>query len=179
MTWTWSHSISRSSKFASFIIAWLCIFSSLLIAETSKVYFLGNSFTWDAQPNNISTATTLPSGIEQEIGWGIYSGKSLTYIVDNPDNSVEEVGLVAYDYYPDPNHTGNFETDLPNNQWDMISIQPHTYGGGLFIETEIVSAKTVIDTARQNPANECTTFFILGPWPFKESPDKSGARTYS
>lgn len=179
MPWTCTKPNFFSTRLAGSILVWLCVSVPLLAAETSKVYFLGNSFTWDTQPNNISTATTLPDGIEQEIGWGIYSGKSLTYIVENPEESVKEVGLVAYDYYPDPNHSGNFETDLPNNHWDMISMQPHTYGGGLFIETEIAAAKTVIDTARQNPANTCTTFFILGPWAFKESPDKSGARTYS
>ncbi|MDA0345833.1 MAG: hypothetical protein O3C20_00365 [Verrucomicrobia bacterium] len=141
MPWTCTKPNFFSTRLAGSILVWLCVSVPLLAAETSKVYFLGNSFTWDTQPNNISTATTLPDGIEQEIGWGIYSGKSLTYIVENPEESVKEVGLVAYDYYPDPNHSGNFETDLPNNHWDMISMQPHTYGGGLFIETEIAAAK--------------------------------------
>ncbi len=148
-----------------------------------KVYFLGNSFTWDSQPNNISTETTFPNGIEQDIGWSSYSGKSLTYIVANPTDSVKEVALVAYDSYPDPNHTGNFEIDLPAEAWDVISMQPHTYGGGLFLESEIAAAKTVIDTARPNNANECTTFFIYGPWAFQQSEDKEqedrSRRTYS
>ncbi len=166
---------SLSAVAISFGLLW----PGFVYSTPQKVYFLGNSFTWDSQPNNISTATTIPGGIEQDIGWYSYSGKSLTYIVNNPTKNVKEVAFVAYDYYPDPNHTGNFEIDLPANSWDAISMQPHTYGGGLFLDTEIAAAKTVIDTARQNSDNRCTTFFIYGPWAFQEGPDKNGSRTYS
>lgn len=184
----WSLEHMRPTRMSAKSLLAVVLFFGLLWpvctqSAPQKAYFLGNSFTWDAQPNNISTATTFPNGIEQEIGWSSYSGKSLTYIVANPTDSVKEVALVAYDSYPDPNRTGNFEIDLPGETWDVISMQPHTYGGGLFLDSEIAAAKTVIDTARLNSANACTTFFIFGPWAFQESDDKEkegrSRRTYS
>lgn len=84
-------------------------------ASTLKTYFIGNSFTWDTQPHNISTATTFPDGQERDIGWSIYSGKSLSYIVDNPTLAVTEVGLVAADFEPDPNYTRNFQHQVRLN----------------------------------------------------------------
>lgn len=148
-------------------------------ASPERVYFIGNSFTWDGQPNNLSTATVYPNELDPTIGWSIFSGKSLTYIVENPEKFVTEVGLVAADYYPDPEHVGNYETDLSSLQWDALSIQPHTYGGGLFLDTEIEAANTVITKLRENVENQTTTVYIYGPWAFQESPDKSGDRTYS
>ena len=150
-----------------------------LHATSDRVYFLGNSFTWDGQPNNLSTATVYPNEQEPTIGWSIFSGKSLTYIVDNPEKAVTEVGLVAADYYPDPDHSGNYETDLTTLHWDALSIQPHTYGGGLFLDTEIEAANTIISKLRENVENQSTVVYIFGPWAFQESPDKSGDRTYS
>lgn len=164
---------------------WLLILSLLLAVplhastKPSSVYFLGNSFTWDAQPHHISTATTFPDKLEPEIGFGIYSGKSLTFIVENPAEAVTEVGLVASDFYPDPHYTRNFEIDLPGHAWEAVSMQPHTYGGGLFFETEVAAANTVMAKTRQNPANAHTVFFILGPWAFQEGPDKNNGRSYS
>lgn len=189
----WSLEHMRPTRMPTKSLLTVALFFGLLWpictqSAPQKAYFLGNSFTWDSQPNNISTATTFPNGIEQEIGWGIYSGKSLTFIVDEEEDgkgiknhmkSVREEAAVAYDYKPDLPHTGDFVIDLPGEAWDVISMQPHTYGGGLFLESEIAAAKTVIDTARLNNANACTTFFIYGPWAFQEGPDKNEDRTYS
>ena len=95
----------------------------------------------------MSTATIYPDGLEPDIGWSIYSGKSLNFIVDNPEKAVTEVAFVAADFYPDPVYSRNFETDLPANAWDAISMQPSTQTGGLFLEDEIAAAKTIIAKA--------------------------------
>ena len=153
--------------------------TSGLNAYTQRMYFIGNSFTWDAQPNNLSTATTYPHNLDPTIGWSIFSGKSLTYIVDNPDKFVTEVAFVAADYYPDPDHNGNYETDLTTLPWDAISIQPHTYDGGLYLYTEIEAANTIIAKLRENPETLDTVVYIFGSWAFQQPPDKSGDRDYS
>ena len=152
---------------------------STLQASPDRVYFIGNSFTWDGQPNNLSTNTVYPGEQEPTIAWSIFSGKSLTYIVENPEKAVTEVGLVAADYYPDPDHSGNYETDFETLHWDAISIQPHTYGGGLFLDTEIAAAKTIIEKLRENPENQNTKVYIFGPWAFQEGPDRDSGRSYS
>ena len=148
-------------------------------ASVESIYFLGNSFTWDGQPHTISTATGFSDDLDPTIGYSIYSGKSLSFIVDNPEGVVKEVGFVAADYYPDPNYSGNFETDLPGQKWDAVSIQPHTYGGGLFYDSEVSAAKAIFEKTLENGENTDTEFYVYGPWAFQESPDKSGSRTYS
>jgi hypothetical protein len=162
---------------------WLIVFKlgafSILHASPENIYFIGNSFTWDAQPQNFSIATIYPNGLKPEIGWSIYSGKSLTFIVDNPEKAVTEVGLVAADFYPDPVYTRNYETDLPAMAWDAISMQPSTFTGGLFLDTEITSANTIIAKALENQANQSTVFYIYGAWSFQQSPDRNNGRTYS
>lgn len=150
-----------------------------LHASPDRMYFIGNSFTWDAQPNNLSTSTIYPKDQDPTIAWSIFSGKSLTYIVDNPEDAVTEVGLVAADYYPDPDHSGNYETDLTTLAWDAISIQPHTYGGGLFLYTEIDAANTILSKLRENSDNQNTTVYVFGSWAFQEGPDKNHGRSYS
>ncbi|MCZ6674921.1 MAG: immunoglobulin domain-containing protein [Verrucomicrobia bacterium] len=181
----WTVILAQARTLLNFKSAWLWSlllgFTGLPVLQASPktAYFLGNSFTWDGQPHNMSTSTTFPNELDPTIGWSIYSGKSLSFIVDNPEGVVKEVGFVASDYYPDPSFSGNFETDLPGHTWDVVSFQPHTYGAGLIIEDEIAAAHTVITTALQNAQNNKTQFYVFGPWAFQESADKNNGRFYS
>jgi hypothetical protein len=156
----------------------ICL-TGLLNASPESMYFIGNSFTWDAQPNRVSTETLFPNGIKPDIGWSIYSGKSLTYIVENPDKSVAEGQPGPEDYFPDPNYSGNYETEFAAQHWEAVSMQPHTYNGGVFMETEIAAANTIIAKALAKQTSQNTVFYIYGPWAFKEGPDKDSGRTYS
>lgn len=144
-----------------------------------SVYLIGNSFTWDAQPNQLSTDTQYPQFLNPVIGWSVYSGKSLTYIVSNPDKSVAEGEPGPEGYFPDPVWSGNYETDLAARPWEAITMQPHTYDGGLHLDTEIVAAGTIIAKALETQSAENTTFYIYGPWAFQEGPDRDFGRTYS
>ena len=183
MTWILLR-LLRLSVIQSRHSSWWMVVTALLAlpsvkASPESLYFIGNSFTWDSQPNNISTATTFPNELDPEIGWSIFSGKSLTFIVENPDEAVMEVALVAADYYPDPVYADHYEIDLLAQTWEAISIQPHTYGGGLFWNTEIAAANTIISKLRENADNQDTIVYIFGSWAFQEGPDKNSGRTYS
>lgn len=180
MTWNLS-GLRRIAATPPILRLALCFFlgCSWLRACPDSVYLIGNSFTWDAQPNFLSTGTLFPHHADPDIGWSVFSGKSLTYIVANPGDAVAEGEPGPEGYFPDPNWSGNYETDFAAGSWEAITLQPHTWNGGVFLETEIEAANTLIAEALKNPANQNTTFYIFGSWAFKEGPDRDHGRTYS
>lgn len=127
------------------------------------VYFMGNSFTQNAWPEHIISKTTFPTGSSAEaVGYSIKTGSPIRDQVNDPGSAEYTTGGTTWDF------------QLQNFEWDVVVIQPHTRNGFIPYQDEVDAVKTVIETARSNPLNSDTEFFIFGPWAFKEGPDYGG-----
>lgn len=125
-----------------------------------SIYFLGNSFTESSRPDVMDSQTTYPAGVTVNVGWSTYSGKNLDYISSNPT-------LAAW------NSGGNWDSELANNDWDVIVMQPHTDPSGhVAVADEVAAVGTILSQARSAGRNASTKVFIFGPWPWKEAGDK-------
>lgn len=81
-----------------------------------RIYLIGNSLTWD----------TAPSRLAGNVQWHVDCGVPLPYIYANPGKPcVKESTL--------------WPTALRDNQYDIVSVQPH-YGSTLAQDVETISA---------------------------------------
>ncbi len=146
------------SKLAHRLIALLILVAgtvlpgqSVCCATTS--YHIGNSLTFDSQPLGIE-ALAESRGLEHQVGFHIRSSSSLTQILNDPEGVSTP-----------PNEYGTFTTALPNNQWDVVTLQPHGNLGESTMGTDVDAIKTFINLTRSNPANQETNFYIYQTWP--------------
>ncbi len=70
--------------------------------DTSRIFLIGNSLTWD----------TLPGLLEGQVEWHVDCGKNLQYIYENPDA-------------PCVKSSTPWDKALADNQYDILCIQPH------------------------------------------------------
>ena len=143
----------------------LTVLFSVCIALTTQlcgqsIYFLGNSFTESSRPDVMDSQTSYPGGYTVSVGWSTYSGKTLDFISTNPGSAFWNSG-------------GNWDTELANNDWDIIVMQPHTLPSGhVPITDEVAAVGTILTQARSNGRNANTKVFIFGPWAWKDGTDK-------
>ena len=78
-------------------------------------YLIGNSLTWD----------TIPSRLDGKVEWHVDCGKSLPYIKENPKAPCVKSSTL-------------WPTALKQNQYDLISVQPH-YGSTIKNDVETIS----------------------------------------
>ena len=104
--------------------------------------------------------TSFPVGIIVNVGWSTYSGKTLDHISSSPTLAVWNSG-------------GNWDSELANNVWDVIVMQPHTLPGRQVpLNDEVAAVSTILAEARSAGRNANTRVFIFGPWAWKEDGDK-------
>lgn len=127
--------------------------SSLAWAVTTS-YHIGNSLTFDSQPEAME-AFAASRGLDHQVGYHIRSSSSLRNILDNPtDVSVE------------PNEFGTYTQALPNNAWDIVTLQLHNSNSPLAtLGQDVESILSLINLTQSNPANANTNFYIYQTWP--------------
>lgn len=81
--------------------------------DGADVHTIGNSLTWD----------TIPSGLDGDVTWSTYCGKSISYIHDNPDDFCIENST----RWP----------DALDSDTEVFTVQPH-FGDELFNAADIV-----------------------------------------
>ena len=113
-------------------------------------YFIGNSLTWDSQPNGLA-ALAQQSGLELNVGYHIRAGQPLVYTANNPDDITMTNGY------------GGYATALANHAWDVVTIQPY-FGPGSTQATDLAAIDQFIDMTRAGPSTS-TAFYIYAGWP--------------
>ena len=79
--------------------------------------------------------TSFPVGIIVNVGWSTYSGKTLDHISSSPTLAVWNSG-------------GNWDSELANNDWDVIVMQPHTLPGRQVpLNDEVAAVSTILAEA--------------------------------
>ncbi len=122
-------------------------------AGSSATYHIGNSLTYDMAPFSFDEFAA-QRGLTHTAGYHIRSSSSLLDIMTNPDS------LSA----TPPEPFGNFVNALPNFKWNAVTIQPHT-GMGSTMATDVDAILSLINSARSNPENLNTRFYIYSTWP--------------
>ena len=122
--------------------------------EHLTLYRIGNSLTWDSQPDGI-TALAFQKNRVHDTGYHIRSCMPPTYMWENPlEKDVP------------PNQYGLFGDALPNYRWNAVAIQPYKASG---VPTTLLDDEQVIlsmiDLTRQNSDNSNTVFYIYAAWP--------------
>ncbi len=138
--------------FVGVLAPWLNVFA------VTTSYHIGNSLTYDSQPLGIESLAA-SRGLDHQVGFHIRSSASLQSILANPT-----------DVTTTPNEFGTFDQALPNNNWDIVTLQPHNDNAPittLAVDTE--SILSFINLTRSNPANAETNFYIYQTWPQKSA----------
>ncbi len=139
-----------------FLLAGFLIFAvaNWCFAAEKAVYFVGNSLTWDANPENFKTAAATQDH-PLKIGYHIQCGSPLQRIVETPSTCVTP-----------PAEFGDATTALSNHVWDVVSLQPFydTLSGGKD------AAQTLINRTRSNSGNSTTRILIYAAYPSASYP---------
>lgn len=124
-------------------------------AAGDSAYFIGNSLTWDSQPNGIA-ALAGDQGGQLTVGYHIRCSSSLETIAANPTD-VCVTPVAAFGVYGDA---------LPGHHWDAVTIQPFPSQGSTMID-DLGVILDMIGLTRTGPGNTSTTFYLYQSWPGK------------
>lgn len=138
--------LSKIHSFTFAVVAGVVLYAQPLLAST--MYFVGNSLTWDANPNRIK-AITQSAGKPLDVGYHIQCSAQLTTIWSSPTTCITPP--VTY---------GDVFSGLPNHAWDTVSLQ--TYYDTL--PNALTNAQRFIDLTRTNAANANTRTLIYSAW---------------
>lgn len=117
-------------------------------------YFIGNSLTWDMQPDALA-ALAQQSGGELHVGYHIRAGQPLVYTAGHPDDITFANGY------------GGYDKALPNHAWDIVTLQPYI-GAGSTLGTDLAAIDQFIELTRSGPSTQ-TRFYIYAGWPNAQS----------
>jgi hypothetical protein len=110
---------------------------------------VGNSLTWDAQPESVA-ATAANAGHTLTTGFHIRGNGSLPFILNNPT----DISFTS-------SH-GNWSDALDGHDWDAVTLQTF-YGGTL--ASDVTAARTVMAEARKRPGNADTVYYLYNAYP--------------
>ena len=119
----------------------LCVFA-IDATAAFKSYHIGNSLTWDTQPEKYPAADYHDSA-----GHHIKCSSALSSMLENPETTC--VNPTSYGY---------FSQALPNNDWDAVTLQPYV---GYSSEQELQSFVTMA-----NMTGNDTEIFMYATWPW-------------
>ncbi|MBB6429229.1 DUF4886 domain-containing protein [Algisphaera agarilytica] len=139
--------MNRSTRFGGILGLCLCATS----AHAISVYHVGNSLTWDSQPESIDSLAT-SQGYDHNFGHHIRCNSSLGQIVADPITTC--VGPTSF---------GKYDSALSGHEWDAVTLQPFAAGGAT-LGSEADAALGLIADARSNSANADTRFYIYSAW---------------
>ena len=122
-------------------------------AQRMAVYRIGNSLTWDSQPEGIE-ALAGQAGFLHDEGFHINCANTLEDIFANP----AQVCLPPVDEY------GTWDAALAGAPWQAVTLQPF-YGGTSTLGSDEDAILAMIAEARTNPQNADARFYIYAAWP--------------
>lgn len=123
----------------------LCLCLCAPSAWSAAVYHLGNSLTWDAQPDAIK-ALALQEGRTHTSAYHIRSNASLTQIAQSDANDfVSSAGI--------------YRNALPNNDWDAVTMQAYGAAGST-IQSEADAMAALIRLTQSQSKNDDTIFYL-------------------
>ncbi len=91
-------------------------------AQAERYYLIGNSLTWD----------TVPSRLDGDVQWHVDCGKSLPYILANPEAPCVKTSTL-------------WPTALRETQYDIVSVQPH-YGSTVAEDADVIGKWIAMQT---------------------------------
>lgn len=144
-------------------IAGSFILAGMASAEVLNGYHIGNSLTADSQPAYFSSSYTL-QGKTSAVGYHIDSSQSAYSISLNPG------GVGGLDATP-PAPYGAWTNALPKYAWNYVSVQSynqwnqHPPNIPVTGQEEVTGFTTLFNSAKSNPANAGTKFYIYEAWP--------------
>ena len=124
--------------------------ASISAAADSRIYHVGNSLTAQTIRNDSLENLAAPRGVDLTYGFHIRCGEGVSYMWNNPADTCT-----------DPNAFGRYAAALPNNAWDVVTLQ--TYGDSLTQARQAIP--NFINLTRSNAANANTKFYIFQGWP--------------
>lgn len=124
-------------------------------AQRMAVYRVGNSLTWDSQPDGIE-ALAGQAGFLHDEGYHINCGNTLENIHAAP----------AQVCIPPVPEYGTWDAALPGAAWEAVAFQPH-YGGTSTLGSDEAAILAMIDDAHTNPLNADTRFYVYAAWPMR------------
>ncbi|MDD5674124.1 MAG: hypothetical protein PHC61_08180 [Chitinivibrionales bacterium] len=166
------HSFFTVSKSAILSLSALAILAVSAAAGTFSVYHVGNSLTGDLFYDFKNVATRYEATQGNSYTWGLHfwAGHCLTIIYLHPDSTdgtgvQTAVGLTNTSSWAAAN-TVPWTTALPNNHWDVVTMQPFPAGdqGPNLLKDNIAAVNGMIAKAKLNNSNASTRFFIYGAW---------------
>jgi hypothetical protein len=131
-------------------LAVLCCLASR--SDAISVYQIGNSLTYELDRPMIS-AWAQSRGFSLDAGYDVNFGQGLDYHWSNPTTASAATEL--------------FSTALPNNTWDVLTLQPSFNT----IEGPTGDAQRISDFVgllTSNPANTNTQVYIYERWPWND-----------
>ena len=121
-------------------------------SDALSLYQVGNSLTWDTQPNR-TVMIASENSETLDIGYHIHCNSTLTDILASPGSTCVPA-----------NSTGEFSDALPMLEWDAVTLQLYNKGATTLAD-DLQAVTTLYNLTRSNPANASTQFFIHAPWP--------------
>lgn len=119
--------------------------ASLSHAAGLSSYHIGNSLSWDMQPEGLA-ALAAANGHSLEVGYHISAGMPLNHIAANPDD------ITLSGAY------GGYASALAGHRWDAITLQPYI-GEGSTLDTDLAAIGQLIDLAEAGPS-EAPTYYL-------------------
>ncbi len=122
-------------------------------AAAASSYSIGNSLTWDSQPDGIA-AMAASQGLTLVDGYHILVSEPLVYIEQNPGDVTLTNGF------------GAFNSALPGNAWSFVSIEPFPdYSGGTSTMASDLSSISALIALTQTGPSQNALFYIYAAWP--------------
>jgi len=158
-------STDTSTVIARLVIAALLLLASTVVAEPQLTYRIGNSLTWDSQPQAI-VQLAAQRKIAHAQAYHINCGNSLQRIWSHPD----EVCVDTVKPY------GPYRRALPNHDWGAVTFQPYP-GEGATLASDTDRIVDFIHLTQSKRRNTKTVFYIYAAWPNQQHGDYRDAWT--
>ncbi len=166
-------------------LKWMCFLVLILsacadgVAGTFSAYHVGNSLTGDLFTGFRYSSTTYQTSQGNTYNWGVHfrPGTALTKMYNVPDDNIAAASGgtrsvtgtgTSFSWHDNPNNVP-WTTSLPGSKWDAVTMQPYPGANGVSGDSTLGGDTTAINgmiaSAKSNPSNASTRFFIYQAWP--------------
>lgn len=130
------------------------------VANHVAAYSVGNSLTWDSQPDGVS-ALAASQNITFAVGYHIQPGQPLSYTTANPSPSDPNILSLQI-----TNTFGTFDNALGNNAWSIVTIQPYlsSTNAASTLGTDVAAIELLINLTNAGPSSN-VRYYIYEGWP--------------
>ncbi|MGB0767717.1 MAG: hypothetical protein ACPGYV_08395 [Phycisphaeraceae bacterium] len=140
-------------RYRSWLALSLLAFVGPAAADDYKSYHIGNSLTWDSQPEGLA-AMSGTQGRTHEVGYHVRSASSLDMIAADDVTTIP----VVEDF-------GLWRDALPGHNFDAIVMQPHPTATSTLLSDQTIIAEMIDAAIGGANSYADTRFFIYQAWP--------------